>query len=88
MEVGQGSNLSYNCDLCHSCSNPRSLTHCTGPGIETAPPQRQQWILTHSTTAGTLNLHFFLDILTVREGTEDPTISAEALGSSGAQGEV
>ena len=26
--LGQGSNLSCGCDLCHSCSNARSLTHC------------------------------------------------------------
>ena len=26
---GQGSNLSCSCDLCHGCSNGRSLTHCT-----------------------------------------------------------
>ena len=25
---GQGSNLSYSCSLCHSCSNAGSLTHC------------------------------------------------------------
>lgn len=28
-------------DLCHSCSNPRSLTHCASQGIKPVPPQRQ-----------------------------------------------
>ena len=42
---GQGSNLSSSCDLCHSCSNLRCLTHCTGPGIELASLllQRYHW---------------------------------------------
>ena len=31
---GQGSDLSYSCDLSHSCGNTRSLTHCAGPGIK------------------------------------------------------
>ena len=35
----QGSNLSCSCDLCHSCTNARSLTHCTRPGIK---PELQQ----------------------------------------------
>ena len=34
--LGQGSNLSHSCDLCCSCSNARSLTHCAGPGIKPA----------------------------------------------------
>ena len=28
--LGQGSNLSQSCDLCHSCGNTGSLTHCGG----------------------------------------------------------
>ena len=32
--LGQGLNLSPSCDLCLSCSNTRSLTHCAGPGIK------------------------------------------------------
>ena len=31
---GQGSDLRCSCDLCRSCSNARSLTHCSGLGIE------------------------------------------------------
>ena len=31
---GQGSDLSHRCDLCHSCGNTGSLTHCAGPGIK------------------------------------------------------
>ena len=30
--LGQGSDPSHSCDLCHSSDNP--LTHCAGPGIE------------------------------------------------------
>ena len=35
------SNLSQSCDLCHSYSKARSLTHCIRLGIEQVPPQRQ-----------------------------------------------
>ena len=31
--------LSCSWDLCHSCSKATSLSHCTGPGMEPAPPQ-------------------------------------------------
>ena len=31
---GPGIRLSYSCDLCCSCSNAGSLTHCARPGIE------------------------------------------------------
>ena len=41
---GQGSNLSCSCDLCHRCSDIRSLTHCTRMGIKPMPLQRC-WIL-------------------------------------------
>ena len=34
--LGQGSDLSHSCNLCHSCSNTGSLTHCSGPGTEPA----------------------------------------------------
>ena len=30
----QGSDLSYSCDLSHSCSNKGSLTHCAVQGIK------------------------------------------------------
>ena len=30
--LAQGLNPSHSCHLHHSCSNARSLTHCTGPG--------------------------------------------------------
>ena len=36
---------SHSCNLCHSCSNAGSLTHCTGPGIKPRTPQRQHGIL-------------------------------------------
>ena len=31
---GQGSDLSHSYELCWSCGNAGSLTHCAGPGIE------------------------------------------------------
>ena len=55
----QGMNLSCNHDLCHSCSNPRSLTHWARPVIEPLLPQRQRWILNplhHSRSSGCLFL--------------------------------
>ena len=42
---GQGLNPRSSCDLCHSCGNAGSLTHCAGPGIIPTPLQRQCWIL-------------------------------------------
>ena len=35
---GPWSNPSWSCDLCHSCNNIGSLTHCTKPGNETSVP--------------------------------------------------
>ena len=32
--VGQGSDSSHSCNLCHSCGNARSLSHCAEPGIK------------------------------------------------------
>ena len=49
--LGQGSNLRHSCNLCYSCSNAGSLTHCTRQRIKPAPHQwpetfqRQCWIL-------------------------------------------
>ena len=41
MEVARpGLNPSRSCNLHHSRSNAGSLTHCAGPGIQLAPPQR------------------------------------------------
>ena len=34
--LGQGPDPSHSCDLSHSCSNARSLTHCARLGIEPA----------------------------------------------------
>ena len=51
--LGQGWNLSQSCDLCHNCSNTRSLMHCTGPGIKPAPPERHAGSLTYCATEGT-----------------------------------
>ena len=47
------------CNLCHSCSNVRSLTHCTWPGIELYLRSNMSHYkdnarsLNHSATAGT-----------------------------------
>ena len=51
--LGQGRNLSWSCDLCHSCSNVGSLNHCTRLGIKPAPPQREAGSLNNHTTVGT-----------------------------------
>lgn len=40
MFLGQGLNLSCSCNLRHSYSNTRPLTHCTGLGNEPMPQQR------------------------------------------------
>ena len=50
---GQGLNPGWSCNLHHSCSNARSLTHCTRLGIKPVPPQRQARSLTYCATAGT-----------------------------------
>ena len=50
---GQGSNPSQSCNLCHSCSNAWSLTHCVGPGIKEVPPQRQARYWTNCKAVGT-----------------------------------
>ena len=58
--LGQGLNLSWSCDLLHSCSNARSLTHCAWLGIEPAPPQRQVGSLTHCSIVETPWRCFFI----------------------------
>ena len=35
-----GVDPSCSCNICLSCGNTRSLTHCAGPGIKPTPPQR------------------------------------------------
>ena len=37
--LDQGLNPSHSCDLCHSCGDAGSLTHCTRRRIKPAPPQ-------------------------------------------------
>ena len=53
--LGQGSNLSWSCDLYHSCGNARSLTHCAGPGIEPMSLLLQRHHRSHCATVGTPN---------------------------------
>ena len=50
--------MSHSCNLCHSCSNARSLTHCAGLGIKLVPPQRQAGSLTHCAAVGTPRAQF------------------------------
>ena len=38
--LGQGLDPSCSCDLQCSCSNTSPLSHCAGPGMKVAPPQR------------------------------------------------
>ena len=42
---GQGSDLSWGFNLCHSYGNTGSLTYCARLGIEPVPPQRQRQIV-------------------------------------------
>ena len=55
----QGSDQSHSCDLSHSCSNARSLTHYARPGIEPASQRSQdaEILLCHS---GNSKNFFFL----------------------------
>ena len=55
---GQGLNPIPSCNQYHSCTNARLLTHCTGLGMEPAPPQNQARSLTHCTSVGTLLVAF------------------------------
>ena len=52
-------NLSCSCDLCHSCGNKGSLTHCARPGSNTCCHRDNVQSLTHYTTAGTPDFFFF-----------------------------
>ena len=49
----QGLSPSCSCTLRHSCANDRSLTCCSGAGIEPRPPQRQAGCLTLCITVRT-----------------------------------
>ena len=59
---GPGVNLSWSCNLYHSCSNVRSLTHCPWPGIELSSLPLQRHCFSHCTTVGTptIFLSFFI----------------------------
>ena len=43
--LGQELNLSHSYDLCHSCDNTGSLTHCSRPEMEPMVPQTQRQIV-------------------------------------------
>ena len=59
--LGQGSNLSHSCDLCHSCSNAGSGTHCARLGIRLMLPQRQRGLLNPLCHSGNSLLAHFKD---------------------------
>ena len=77
--LGQGLNLSYICDLCHSCGNARSLTHGTGPRTKPAPQQeseplqRQHQILNLLCHSGN-SLYCFLMVCRVLEASTESQI--------------
>ena len=50
--LGQRSDLSFSCDLCHSCCNTGSLTHCAEREVK---PALQRYRQLHCATAGTLS---------------------------------
>ena len=50
--LGQRSDLSFSCDLCHSCCNTGSLTHCAEREVK---PALQRYRQSHCATAGTLS---------------------------------
>ena len=58
--LDQGLNPSHSCDLCHSCSNAGSLTHCARPGVEPALPQRQEKIIKPLCHSGNSRKRFFI----------------------------
>ena len=53
---GQGSDPSCSWDLCCSCSNAGSLTHCAGLGIKPASQGLQRSCQSHCATGGNLSL--------------------------------
>ena len=61
---GQGSDLSHSCDLCCSCSNTGSLTHCAGPGIKPASQRSRDTaiLLHHSGESPILGFSFRAEI--------------------------
>ena len=70
---GQGLNLSCSWDLCHSCGNARSLTHCAGRGIEPVihqppkPLQRQCRILNPLCHSGnSYSIVYWIEIIITR----------------------
>ena len=79
--LGQESNLSHSCDLCHSCGKTR-------PGIEPMPQQRpeplqrQSWVLNLLGHHGTPYLIFFNESHPVKyEGSLHLSISGSPLPS-------
>lgn len=45
---GPGTNLSHNCNLCHSCGKAGSLMHCAGLGIKPIPQQQPKSLQRHT----------------------------------------
>ena len=57
--LGQGSDLSFICELSYSCSNAGSLTHCAKLGNQTCVSALPRCHQSSCATAGTLFPHFF-----------------------------
>ena len=55
---GQELNPSCSCDLRHSCSNTRSLTHCAGLGIIKPAPTETIWIINSLYHSENSNMYF------------------------------
>jgi len=51
--LGQGSDSSHSCKLCHSCGNARSLTNCARTGVRICVPVLQRHHRSCCTTVGT-----------------------------------
>ena len=71
---GPGLNLSHSFNLHHSSGNASSLTHFTGPGIESMLPQRQYRILTWCTTAGAPSFYFYFVFRAAPQHMEVPKL--------------
>ena len=74
--LGQGSYLSCGFDLCHSCSNTGSLTHCRA-GDRICVPALQRHPPPHCATAGTPVLHLLSGFSHFRFASMMVTVSLE-----------
>ena len=59
---GQGSDLSYSCNLSQSCGNVGSLAHCAGPGIEPASQYSQMLLILLCHSKNSQGRNFYLTL--------------------------